>query len=84
MCSLLFVPESKSSEESVGIVAGTAAGRQRVYFLDVAAAQNHFSGFERRFQSFHHFCNVAPPFPLSVFFESVNTDVVLVRPFPIR
>src|SRR5215831_13113649 len=84
MFSLLFVPESKSPQECVGIVAGTAAGRQSFYFLDVAAAQNHFSGFERRFQSFHHIGNVALPFPLPVFLESVTTDIVLVRPVPIR
>ena len=56
-----LLPKAKSPAKSIVVVAGAAVWRQIFQFLHIAAAKNHFVGFERRNQKFYHVRNMLAP-----------------------
>ena len=79
-----FLPKAKSSQEGIGVVAGSATGRQLFQFLDVSSPQDDVVGFEGGDQAGDDVRDIAPPFLLADPLQSADAHVVLVGAFPVR
>src|SRR5262249_24882225 len=71
------LPQPKSAEKRIGIVACTRMWRKRLELADVAAANNDVIGLERRNQPRHDVGDVTTPFLLAVALQAGTPHVVL-------
>src|SRR5262249_38572895 len=72
-----LLPKPKASQKRIGVIAGSAAGRQVAQLLDVAATEHHVVGFEGGDQLCDHVRHVVSPFLFASAVEATLTDVVL-------
>src|SRR5262249_50904233 len=72
-----LLPETKTSHKSVGVIAGSATGRQLFEILDIAAAEDDVIGLQGSDQLCNHLGDVLPPFLLTSLIQTTLADVVL-------
>src|SRR4029453_15536193 len=77
-------PQSKSAAKRVGVVAGPAAGRQRLEAVNVAASEDDLLGLDRRGQATDDVRDVTSPLRQPVRAQSAQTDVLLECPISVR
>src|SRR4029453_2907583 len=81
---LLLLPQAKTPEECVRVVAGAAARWQRVQLVDVAASEHDVLRLERGHQTTDDVLHIAPPLPEPVRLQSAQADVLLESSVPVR
>jgi hypothetical protein len=79
-----IIPEAKTSDERVGIVAYSARRRQFFQFLGIASAENHIVRVEGVDKPRYAIRHIASPFLLAQPLDSAEANVILVCPLLVR
>src|SRR4030095_3815559 len=75
-CSAFVLPQTKPSQERIGIVTRSATWRELPQFLDVSSSQNHVLRFQSGHEASDHICHVLPPFLFAQPLVSADPDIV--------
>src|ERR1700716_2758833 len=78
------MPEAKSTNERIGLVAFAATRWKPLQLADVATAQHHVLGLEGGDQARDHVRDIVAPFLFAVALESATADIILKGCFPVR
>src|SRR3974390_3416327 len=77
-------PQAEATEKSVSIFARAVPRRQRVKLAEVAAAEHHVIGSQRRPETFDDVGHMTSPFLLAVALQALAADIIFIGAFLVR